>query len=135
MQEDFLLFPLVHMSLLEITNGTTLVPQAAKSWNVSADQKCFTFQLREGVHFGDGREVVAEDFVFSLERILDPLTGSMMSSYLQGILGVKGFLDKRAAHVVGIQAPDRHTLTITLERSDPTFAYLMASQVGVAVPR
>jgi ABC-type transport system substrate-binding protein len=135
MQEDFLLFPLVHMSLLEITNGTTLVPQAAKSWNVSADQKCFTFQLREGVRFGDCREVVAEDFVFSLERILDPVTGSMMSSYLQGILGVKEFLDKRAAHIVGIQAPDRHTLTITLERSDPTFAYLMASQVGVAVPR
>ncbi|MDI6871175.1 MAG: ABC transporter substrate-binding protein [Bacillota bacterium] len=42
----------------------------AKSWTVSPDGKVYTFHLNKGVKFHDGREVTAEDVVFSMERVL-----------------------------------------------------------------
>jgi ABC-type transport system substrate-binding protein len=51
---------------------TELVPQLAKRWSCSADSTVYTFHLREDAKFSNGEPVLAEDFVFSLDRMLDP---------------------------------------------------------------
>jgi ABC-type transport system substrate-binding protein len=131
--EDLMLIPLLYQTLLDVRGGTNLVPGAAREWSTSADQKVYSFKLRPGVRFSNGREVVAGDYVFTLERLLNPATVSSMSSYLTGIRGAAAFIGGRTNHVAGLSAPTPDTLVIELERSDPTFGFILVSQ-GVAVP-
>jgi peptide/nickel transport system substrate-binding protein len=53
-----------------------LVPWLAESWEQSEDGLTWTFHLREGVMFSNGREMTAEDVKFSFERLIDPETGA-----------------------------------------------------------
>jgi peptide/nickel transport system substrate-binding protein len=51
-------------------------PQLALRWSPDDQARVWTFTLRQGVKFHHGRELTAQDVVFTFERILDPKTGS-----------------------------------------------------------
>src|SRR3990172_1316692 len=51
-------------------------PDIAQRWEVSNDGRTYTFYLKRGVSFHNGREVKAEDFRYSWQRASDPATGS-----------------------------------------------------------
>jgi ABC-type transport system substrate-binding protein len=79
--------------------------------------------------------VEAEDYVFSLERILNPKTGSPGQTYFTEILGAQEFADGKAAHVAGLRAPDPRTFVIELAKPAFTFRYVLAMTFATAVPR
>jgi ABC-type oligopeptide transport system substrate-binding subunit len=133
--EDYLLQPLLSLSLLDITNNTELIPLAAKDWSASPDFRVYTVHLRSGLRFSNGREVVAGDYVYQLERIINPATAAMMKDYFKHVVGTAEFDAGKTNHVRGLQAPDPETLVITLDRTDPTFPYLLVGPAGTAVPR
>jgi len=56
-------------------DNLNLVPWLAESWEQSEDGLTWTFKLREGVMFHNGREMTAEDVKWSFERLIDPATG------------------------------------------------------------
>jgi peptide/nickel transport system substrate-binding protein len=56
-------------------DNLNLVPWLAESWEQSEDGLTWTFKLREGVMFHNGREMTAEDVKWSFERLIDPETG------------------------------------------------------------
>ncbi len=115
--------------------GTRLVPDQASDWNISPDGTTYTFHLKPGVRFSNGREVEAEDYVFSLERILDPRTGSVGQSYFMDVAGAKEFTEGTAAHVTGLRAPDPRTLVIELAKPSFTFRYMLTMMFASALPR
>ena len=49
-----------------------VIPSIAESWELSYDGLVYTFNLRPGVTFSNGREVVADDVVYSLNRLANP---------------------------------------------------------------
>jgi ABC-type transport system substrate-binding protein len=130
--------PLVRLlfrGLLDYDDATGLVVGQAKDWNISPDGKTYTFHLRPGVRFANGRDVEAEDYIFAFERILSPQTGSPGQTYFLDILGAREFVDGKAAHVSGLRAPDKTTLVIELKGPTFTFRYVLAMAFASAVPR
>lgn len=70
--------------LVRLDENLMVEPAIAKSWTISEDGLVYTFTLREDVHFhddiafknGKGRKVIASDFEFSFNRIVDAATAS-----------------------------------------------------------
>ena len=58
--------------LVQFDRNLNIIPATAKSWKVSQDGLTYTFYLREGVKFHNGREATADDFIYSFTRIIDP---------------------------------------------------------------
>jgi ABC-type transport system substrate-binding protein len=120
---------------------------AAALPEVSADGLVYTIPLRQGVRFIDdaafagglGREVVAEDVVYSIKRHFDPATRPQGAWLWQG--RIRGLEEWKAAgsdydaEVSGLRAVDRHTLQITLEQPFPQLVYTLAMGFSAVVPR
>ena len=63
---------LLYSGLVQLTPDLKLVPDLAEGWQVSEDGTVYTFTLREGLTFADGRPLTAEDVQYSWERAADP---------------------------------------------------------------
>ena len=122
--------------LMDYEPGTTeLRPHLAESYEVSEDGTTYTFNLREGVLFHNGREMTAEDVKYSLERTLDPETRSPGQGFFLGISGAQAFIDGEAEEVTGIQVLDPYTVEITLDEPNASFLHLMAINFSYVVPQ
>ncbi|MEJ7913878.1 MAG: ABC transporter substrate-binding protein [Chitinophagaceae bacterium] len=74
----------LYNTLVEVDSALNVVPSLARSWTISGDRKTYTFYLRKDVFFhddicfksGKGRQLVAEDVVYSLKRLVLPATAS-----------------------------------------------------------
>ncbi|MBI4508675.1 MAG: peptide ABC transporter substrate-binding protein [Deltaproteobacteria bacterium] len=67
------------------------LPSLATHWEISPDQKVFTFHLREDARWSSGRPIIAEDFVYSFSRALHPLTGARNAETLWRIKHAKEY--------------------------------------------
>ncbi len=110
-------------------------PELAESWEISEDGTIYTFHLRKGVKFHNGREVTAEDFKFSMERVLDPATAADQRWVLEEIKGTDEFDGKTVKHVEGIEVLDRYTLRLTIKRPYEPFLGLLSMEAASPVPR
>lgn len=141
---------LLYHGLLDYDDGTKLVPWLARELpEVSPDARTFTFRLRPGIHFANGREVVAEDCAYAIARSLHPATKSWGEGFLRNIEGAAEFTAARGREprrpdgsgapwterVKGLETPDRYTLRIRLKEPDPAFPYLMTMTFTYPVPR
>ena len=52
----------------DVNDPSKLVPDIAKSWSVSPDDKTYTFNLKPGLKFASGNPITAEDVAYSLQR-------------------------------------------------------------------
>ncbi len=106
----------------------------AEKWDVSADGKTYTFHLKSGVKFHNGRELTADDFKYSMERACNPaLASATASGYLKDIVGVKDVLAGKATEISGIKVVDKATLTITLDAAKPYWLGNMTYPCAFAV--
>src|SRR5829696_8518056 len=92
------------------------VPRLAESWEPNEDASVWTFKIRQGVKFHDGKEMTAEDVAASINRLADPDTAS------QALSAFTGFLTKDSA-----KATDASTVEFTLEAPNGSFPYLLSS--------
>ena len=74
--EEWAMLRSVYDSLVWTDESLTPRPELAESWESTPDATVWTFRLRKGVKFHHGRELDADDVVFSFTRILDPATAS-----------------------------------------------------------
>src|SRR5919106_6326269 len=93
--------------LLGLDRNGAVKPNLAESWDVSKDGMVYTFRLRKGVKFHDGREMTADDAKFAIDYSLNPKNGAY------------GFRD--LASVSRAEATDRYTLKIHMKTGNPTF--------------
>lgn len=110
-----------------------LVPNIASSWEVSDDGLVYTFKLRDDVEFSDGDPVTAHDFVYSLNRTMDPDVGSPISFYLAPVDGYEDVTSGKSDQARGIKALDDTTLRITLTAPTAEFPLTLATPIGWVV--
>lgn len=80
-------------------------PRLAEKWEVSKDNKVFTFYLRKDIKFHDGKPVTAEDVKFTFDAIFEPkYEAAHMRPYYEGIAKVE-VID---AHTVKFTAKDSY---------------------------
>lgn len=122
--------------LLDYKPGTTeIVPSLAESYTVSEDGKTFTFKLRPNVKFHNGREVTAEDVVYSFQRTIDPKTKSPGQGFYSNVVGFDELAGGKAQSLTGVKAIDPSTVQITLKQPDASFLHIVAINFSAIVPK
>lgn len=111
------------------------VPDIAENWTVSRDGLTYTFQLKKGVCFFNGREVRASDFKYSFERVLDPKTRSPRTWVLSRIKGAKDYMAGKAGAVSGIRVSGDYDLEIELASPFAPFIRFLGLTTAYVVPR
>lgn len=126
-----------------LARPATLTPNTAEALpKIEQEGKVYTFKIKPGIYFsadpafkGKKRELVAEDYIYSMKRVMDPKNHSPTFSFIEGkILGADAAIQQAKssgqfnydAPIAGLKALDKHTLQITLTRSDFNFPYIMA---------
>ncbi|WP_454015269.1 ABC transporter substrate-binding protein [Aquamicrobium terrae] len=122
--------------LMDYEAGTTkLRPDLAESYEISEDGQTFTFKLRQGVKFHNGREMTAEDVKYSIDRVVDPKTQSPGQGFFATIKGYDEAAEGKADGLSGITVVDPYTIKFELTRPDATFLHVMAINFSHVVPK
>lgn len=112
---------------LLVYNNDKPVPGAAKSFEKSKDGKTYTFHLRDGLKWSDGKELTSKDYKYAWMRLLDPNVASGYSFFLFGVKNGENYFNGKAkTEDVGIKTPDDKTLVVELENPIPYFTQLVA---------
>jgi len=136
-----------------LKDDTQLVPDLAKSWDVSADGKTYTFHLRDNIHYAGptSRPIVAKDFVYAIKRFCDPnkqvaavnyfnLAFSGFAAYCQDFSKVptgdlaasKAFIDSH--EISGVSAPDDKTLILRSDSKNYDFLNILTMNFVTPLP-
>ncbi|HQU49570.1 MAG TPA: ABC transporter substrate-binding protein [Casimicrobiaceae bacterium] len=135
-----------------LARPSKLVPLTADGMpQVTDEGRTWTIRLKKGIRFADDpvfggkpRELVAEDYVYSLKRLIDPKLRSPWAFLVEGkIVGLDELAAKAKAggsfdydaKVPGLEAVDRYTIRIRLRATDYNLPYILAHEPTSAVAR
>jgi oligopeptide transport system substrate-binding protein len=124
----------IFSGLVAFDQDMNLVPDIAESWEISSDGRTYTFYLRQGVKFHNGKEVTASDFKYSWERACRPQTESpTAATYLNDVIGAKEMLSGEAEEIEGIEVVDEHTLRVGIDNPKAYFLAKLTYPVAFVV--
>ena len=119
--DEYVYVHLLFNGLSKINPDMTVSPDLAESWSASEDLKTWTFKLRNGVKFHHGKPLDADDVIATIQRILDPKTGSRARTNL--------------SMVESVEAVDPLTVRFKLSVSYAGFADIFADRQTRIVPK
>jgi oligopeptide transport system substrate-binding protein len=126
----------IFSGLVRLGEEAKPVPDIAESWQTSDDGKTYTFYLRKGIKFHDGKEVTAQDFKYSWERACHPETNSQTAAtYLGDIVGAKEVLEDKATEISGIEVVGDYTLKVTIDAPKAYFLAKLTYPTAFAVDK
>ncbi|MEO8088698.1 MAG: ABC transporter substrate-binding protein, partial [Gemmatimonadales bacterium] len=121
-------------NLTQFDADAQLKPGLARSWEMDAAGRVYTFRLRQNASFHDGRPIKAAEVRASLLRALAPGSAGGRSWPLYPIQGARAYAGGSAKDVAGIVVRDDSTLVLTLEEPLNVFPKLLAMPVAAIVP-
>jgi len=98
--------------LTEVAASGDLVPDLAESWEATPDAATWTFKLRQGVEFHNGKTMEADDVVASVNHHLGEDSKSAAKAILEAITDIK--------------ADGKNTVTVKLREGNADFPFLMS---------
>ncbi len=111
----------MYESLLEYEEaGMKPKPGLAESWTVSKDQKTYTFKLRQGVTWHDGKPFTSEDVKFTIEKVVTPFHSRGRTYF---------------GEVAAIETPDAFTVIFKLNQPVPYFIRAFQPSESPMMPR
>lgn len=123
----------LYNSLVKLDDSLNIIPSIAKKWIISEDGLSYTFTLRNDVFFHNNkcfknqkRKVIASDFVYSFNRLLNPVTASPGAWVLSNI--------RKTNSEYAIYSPNDSTLVIKLKEAFPPFMGILCMKYCSAIP-
>jgi len=110
------------------------LPGQAYRWEITPDGRTYTFHLRPGLTWSDGRPVTSQDFLWSWMRVLKPETAARYATFLYPVDNAEAFNkgEIKDSTRVGLAAPDDSTFVVRL--GQPTSYFLMLTQFYTCLP-
>lgn len=121
----FTLSTIMFLPLMEISDELEFVPALASEITTD-DNIVFTVKLQENIKWSDGEAVTADDVIFTMNLITNPVVGSTVASYLNCVVGTEstGWMPEGTSVLEGVAKVDEHTLTITCKEPVSTTSFL-----------
>ncbi|MFD1362043.1 peptide ABC transporter substrate-binding protein [Lentibacillus salinarum] len=114
--------------LTRLGQDDTPQPAIAEDWDISDDEKTYTFNLRDDANWSNGDPVTAEDFVYAWRQLLDPETGSSAAFLGYFIEGGEAYnAGDGSAEDVAVEAVDDKTFEVTLEAPTGFFLHVLTN--------
>ncbi len=108
----------------------------AEKWDISSDGINYTFYLRPGIKWSNGRPVTAQDYEWAWKRNIDPKTASDYATTLFPIKNAQAIHEGKAdPQTLGVRARDDRTLEVTLEAPAAYFLRLASTWTMFPLPR
>lgn len=95
------------------------VPGVAERWDLSADERHYTFHLRRNARWSDGTPITAHDFVYAWKRLLDPAFGAEYAYIIHMIRHAEAF-NTYASLVAALRGPIHSALVGLKQQASPT---------------
>ena len=122
-------------SLTTVDAAAATVPGQAQSWTVSPDGLRYVFTLRRGLMWSDAVPITSADFLYSFQRLFDPLTAAPAASLLYVIRNARAVnTGKMPVKSLGVSTPDAHTVQIELDHPAPYLTEILVHR-AFPVPR
>lgn len=141
-ESTYYISSLVFSPLLALNQHNQVAANAATSMTVSPDGKTYTFTLRRGMEYSDGKAVTAQDYAYAIKRACDPAVDGQFSNVLFVVVGCRAWrtADTAALPVArlhalaaavddAIKAVDTYTLRIQLLHPAGYFPYVMTTWI------
>ncbi|WDQ30893.1 ABC transporter substrate-binding protein [Paenibacillus marchantiae] len=120
---------LLFASLVTVDEKGLPVPDLAESWDVSDDQRTYTFHLRKDSKFSDGSTLTADDIAFTWTILHDKSYDGGFDIFSTKVKGGKAYTEGKADHIEGIKVIDSLTISVTLEQPNATALLTLGSEV------
>lgn len=122
--------------LVDLDEAWGSVPSLAARWTVTSDGRGYTFHLRPGWRWSDGRALTAHDFEYAWKRNLALAADSPAALLLYVLRGAQAYAEGRGpAEAVGVRALDDRTLEARLDHPAGYFPQLLTHPVTFPLPR
>ncbi len=123
--------PLLDFAHAPGARGYRLLNEGAQSYTVSRDGRTYTFHIRHGMKFSNGKPITAANYKFTFMRILTPAVGSPLASFLTdpvsvNIVGALAYNTSGKGNVSGLQTKGKYTFIIKLVKPNALLATLVA---------
>lgn len=132
---DGQLIALLYDGLIGFDTEGRPIPNLAARWDISPDNRTYTFYLVDNAYFHNGKPFTAADVKYSFERVLHPDTASPRTWVLDRIAGAQAFMAGEASEVAGIRVLDPYTIEITLEEPFAPFLTMLGMPAAHIVDR
>ena len=124
------------MGLTTFSAEGEIIPGAAESWSVSEDGLLWRFKLRPDLLWSDGTPLTADDFVYSLRRLLDPNTAASLAYFMYMLKNAEAVnKDELPVTALGVRSADRHTLIMELHAPYPFLPERLLYPTAFPVPK
>ncbi len=110
----------IYEGLISLSPKLEPIPKLAESWTISPDGKTYTFKLRQGVLWHDGKPFTSADVLFSFQKYL-PVTFARTKLIME--------------QVESITAPDANTVVFKLKNTYPAFMMIFEATGGTIMPK
>ena len=122
--------------LVRSGQGGAILRCLALSWEISEDQKVYTFHINESVKFHNGRKITANDVNFSWKHSLTFADENILAqSKLELISGADSFRLEKVNDVSGLKVLDENSIQVSLEQADSSFLESLTTPAAWIVPK
>ena len=122
------------------TTSSNVKPLLAESWDVSKDGLTYTFKLKKGVKWHDGKPFTARDVAFTFYSVLDPKVTTPHRAYFDALVGFPELTNKdnpkkpEELAVKPIEVVDDHTVRFRLRYPSGAFLAVLVNPRAGIVP-